>query len=66
MNDLMIREEICIYNRYGFILMIFNPWGCYWNIWMITKEYLTAFRGTVFHSDLWYCIHALVTILGRE
>ena len=60
------RTEVCIYNRYGVICMVLNPWGRYWNIWLISDEMGMLYRGTCFHRDMWYCIFALIMTEGRK
>ena len=59
------RTEVVIYNRYGHITLVLNPWGKYWNIWLISDNLGCVYRGTCFHRDMWYCIHALIMTEGR-
>ena len=46
--------------------MRLNPWGNYWNIWLFSDELGIIYRGTCFHRDMWYCIHALVMSEGSN
>ena len=64
MYELLYRKEVCLYTKYGYFCFVYNPFGRFWNIWMLTIDYEISYHGICFHSDLWYCIYALLSVIG--